>query len=494
MEIFDVEPPTPSMPKTARRANPRFRQPAFDIIVQGPTPPSKFKAQSSSLKRDLNCNELAEDDLRLFKRVRLVHKKGRSRQTNGPFHHKASGEKLIINPTQAQETEEKRAWDELRNFQSSMGHQHPDTLKCLLSLAMKPRNWGKLWTAEELLRNAITGAESVLIARYPEVLQQLLTGLLAILVDQKKVEAADELWNNSVEVFQVKIGQEFANALAKSFSSVYTFRSPGGAGEPHTDRFLGTLPIDFRHPYTATLTRAIAETPTIPQSADAVSQESQPGNNLQPQRPSPTHLAPLNGQGRQAIEVDAVGDNDEVGMMRYQMGGFMASIEASIESARNEEAQRNERIRRHPFPFVFSRPPPVAVRPDKKNPESGMAVYPISRSGTDPKTTNVQLDAWSCKPVRSLNLDSATRNARNTGPRLIPLCTEILECSHSTRIPLQEIFPRPIPGSKHTAKIVRTDVTRRRRDFLIASQIRLHLSARLSTTSRLKMFKAVVEK
>lgn len=177
----------------------------------------------------MDSTDLAEDDISQFKRIRVVSKKNRIKHVPGPFSYQSTGEGSVMNPTQRQEADERKAWQELDALKASLGNSHPDTLLCFDSLARRLRNWGKYWTAEELLREALTSGEDMLLAHSPETLQLIFVGLMTVLVDQQKLDAAEELWQKSVETFRFRVGEDSANVLIGRFQTAHTFRRPSRA-------------------------------------------------------------------------------------------------------------------------------------------------------------------------------------------------------------------------------------------------------------------------
>jgi hypothetical protein len=53
----------------------------------------------------------------------------------------------------------------------------------------------------------------VLLSHSPELLQHILVGLMAVLVDQQKLDAAETLWKDLVVLFRSKAGENSADSL-----------------------------------------------------------------------------------------------------------------------------------------------------------------------------------------------------------------------------------------------------------------------------------------
>jgi hypothetical protein len=233
-EIIDVEPPALShKPVPHLHDSPaKFGQPSFNAILYGPKPPSRFPALSSSPKRKLDCLELEEDDVSQFKRVWFISKRRKLKNIAGPFLYSQNMDASVLDPTETQEVEEERAWQQLDELKSSLGTLHVDTLSRIEHLARILRNRKKYLPAEKLLRNTISAGEEFLIAEKPEILLAMLHSLMTVLVDQCKFGEADELWVQSIEMFQERLGSDFTKALREGFELAHPFQHSSGSEAP----------------------------------------------------------------------------------------------------------------------------------------------------------------------------------------------------------------------------------------------------------------------
>ena len=141
----------------------------------------------------------------LFKRVRVVSKKDRIKMPSGPF----SNPRVVIdfmNSTisQQREREESKAWEKFRLAKNKEGSLHPTTLSSLQSLVMGLRNWGKPSVAEKILSDELKLHKEVLIYKDPRSLTALLGALMAVFVDQRKQDEAEQLWQSSLALFEEK--------------------------------------------------------------------------------------------------------------------------------------------------------------------------------------------------------------------------------------------------------------------------------------------------
>jgi ribosomal protein S7 len=110
------------------------------------------------------------------------------------------------------------------SLQVSLGDTHPETLTRLHSFAQSLRNWGKYYTTEMIIRNALKSGEAELLAHRPEVLQLMLSELMTVLVDQQKLGEAEELWHTSLETFRTQLGEDSAKVLERRFQQAHPFR------------------------------------------------------------------------------------------------------------------------------------------------------------------------------------------------------------------------------------------------------------------------------
>jgi hypothetical protein len=201
----------------------QFGQNAFQGLAFGPTPPSKFPPVS--VKRKLDVVELAEDDIAHFKRIRLITTKERVRFIPGPFRQvQISGKDLSLAAAEKYEEEVSKAWESFRTHEKSTGLSHPDTLISLRELAQILRNVGKSSAAEDILQTTLKELESLLVEKNPESLRFLMASLMMALVDQKKLDAAEELWMRAVALFSKSVSAEENNALIRAFELAHPFR------------------------------------------------------------------------------------------------------------------------------------------------------------------------------------------------------------------------------------------------------------------------------
>jgi hypothetical protein len=202
----------------------QFGQNAFQGLAFGPTPPSKFPPVS--VKRKLDVVELAEDDIAHFKRIHLITTKERVRFIPGPFRQvQISGKDLPLAAAEKYEEEVSKAWEAFRTHEKSTGLSHPDTLISLRDLAQILRNVGKCSAAEEILQTTLKELESLLVEKNPESLRFLMTSLMMALVDQKKLDAAEELWMRAVALFSKRVSAEENDALIRAFELAHPFSS-----------------------------------------------------------------------------------------------------------------------------------------------------------------------------------------------------------------------------------------------------------------------------
>jgi len=130
----------------------------------------------------------------------------------------------MFNATQQRKKDEQTAWDEFRTLQASLGSTHPDILNYMHSFTRSLRNWGNYQTAEMIIGDTLKSGEHELLAHRPEVLQTMLSGLMVILIDQKKLVEAENLWNTSIGTFRSKLGEHSTNILEKQFQQAHPFR------------------------------------------------------------------------------------------------------------------------------------------------------------------------------------------------------------------------------------------------------------------------------
>ncbi|KAL3423854.1 cAMP-dependent protein kinase type 2 [Phlyctema vagabunda] len=126
-----------------------------------------------------------------------------------------------LNSTQNHDLEERKAWSEFEALKASLGELHSDVLLRLNSLARLLRNHGKFSLAEELISTVTARHEEELLASCPGILQLLLSALMSALVDQQKHDAADELWQESVNAFRELTDQDSVDNLTRLFREVY---------------------------------------------------------------------------------------------------------------------------------------------------------------------------------------------------------------------------------------------------------------------------------
>jgi tetratricopeptide (TPR) repeat protein len=224
-EITDVDPPP--TPRVYVKRPPveivQFGQNAFQGLAFGPTPPSKFPPVS--VKRKLDVVELAEDDIAHFKRIRLITTKERVRFIPGPFRQvQISGKDLPLAAAEKYEEEVSKVWEAFRTHEKPTGLSHPDTLISLRDLAQILRNVGKSSAAEEIVQTTLKELESLLVEKNPEYLGFLMASLMMALVDQKKLDAAEELWMRAVALFSKSVSAEENDALIRTFELAHPFR------------------------------------------------------------------------------------------------------------------------------------------------------------------------------------------------------------------------------------------------------------------------------
>ncbi|KAH8745055.1 hypothetical protein BGZ57DRAFT_743827, partial [Hyaloscypha finlandica] len=110
-----------------------------------------------------------------------------------------------------------------RTHEKSTGPSHPDTLISLRDLAQILRNVGKSSAAEEILQTTLKELESLLVEKNPESLRFLMASLMMALVDQKKLDAAEELWMRAVALFSKSVSAEENDALIRAFELAHPF-------------------------------------------------------------------------------------------------------------------------------------------------------------------------------------------------------------------------------------------------------------------------------
>jgi hypothetical protein len=210
----------------------QFGQNAFQGLAFGPKPFSKFPPVST--KRKLESTEIVEDDIACFKRVRLVTSKERVKFIPGPFHQEQiSGNDLSVEVASRYTLEESKVWEDFREKKLKLGSSHSDTLASLGSLIRTLRNVGKSSIAEELLVDTLKVEEMTLVDYNPKLLRMLMGSLMAALADQKKLEAAEELWSRATALFLSKLSKEEHDALVRVFELAHPFRiasSPQSVG------------------------------------------------------------------------------------------------------------------------------------------------------------------------------------------------------------------------------------------------------------------------
>lgn len=224
-EIMDIDPPPPSRIhlKRSPAEKVQFGQNAFQGLLFGPIPPSKFPPVSAKRKR--NAVELAEDDIAHFKRIRLITSKERVRFIPGPFRQvQIFGRDLSSAAEEQYKAEESSAWVKFRTLERTLGPSHPDTLVSIQNLTRILRNIGRSSAAEDLLQKTLKEEEAKLIDQQPGSLRILMTSLMISLVDQKKLEAAEELWTRAAALFTSNASAEENDALIEAFKLAHPFR------------------------------------------------------------------------------------------------------------------------------------------------------------------------------------------------------------------------------------------------------------------------------
>ncbi|KAH8819392.1 hypothetical protein F5884DRAFT_10370 [Xylogone sp. PMI_703] len=224
-EFVDVEPPpairiTPARPPSERV---QFGIHAFQGKAFGPVPRSKFPPVS--VKRKLESTDLAEDDIAHFKRIRLVTSKERVKHAPGPFQHsKTFDTDLSLLAMERSKEDEAKAWEEFKVKETTFGSSHPNTLASLKNLTQTLRNVGKSSVVEEILQKIIQAEESKLIFRDPGSLRLLMSNLMTALIDQNKLDAAEDLWSRATVMFSSQTSIEQQDALLRDFRQVHPFR------------------------------------------------------------------------------------------------------------------------------------------------------------------------------------------------------------------------------------------------------------------------------
>ncbi|KUJ09637.1 uncharacterized protein LY89DRAFT_274853 [Mollisia scopiformis] len=223
-EFMDVDPPPSVRVHTTRPAEKvKFGHNAFSGFTFGPKPASKFPPVST--KRKLDCIELEEDDIAHFKRVRLITSKERVKFIPGPFREvKIAGKDLSFAAAERHRAAESDAWEAFRTNQSTLGSSHPNTILSLGNLTRTLRNIGKSSGAEDILQKTLGDEESTLVEKDPASLRVLLGSLMVALVDQKKFDAAEELWTRASDLFVSRASAEEQAALIRDLELAHPFR------------------------------------------------------------------------------------------------------------------------------------------------------------------------------------------------------------------------------------------------------------------------------
>jgi hypothetical protein len=121
--------------------------------------------------------------------------------------------------------EESRAGDIFQEKVKTLGASHPDTVTSLVSLTRILHNHGKASAAEQLLQNTLDAEEPTLIEQHSKSLRLLMTSLMSALVDQKKLDAAENLWSRGRQLFLTKASTEESDELVRDFELAHPFRA-----------------------------------------------------------------------------------------------------------------------------------------------------------------------------------------------------------------------------------------------------------------------------
>lgn len=93
----------------------------FDVSSNVPKPPAIFSPTSSKKRRfdTTDFSDLAEDDVSLFKRIRLISKQSHPRKAqDGPFSCTRIDPVITATPISAENTADERFWQDLKSATS----------------------------------------------------------------------------------------------------------------------------------------------------------------------------------------------------------------------------------------------------------------------------------------------------------------------------------------------------------------------------------------
>ncbi|PVH89250.1 hypothetical protein DL98DRAFT_647802 [Cadophora sp. DSE1049] len=242
-EYKDVEPPPPPPPTRSFRLHKvRFGQNPFAADVPVPL---RSEGPTSNLpdKRKLATAEIQDlDDVSYFKRVRMISSKIRIKHIPGPFStHAKSSLDSVLSPQVRLEAQEQILREAFEEKAALLGLKHEDTHSSLTTFARCLRNQRKFAEAEALFRAAYDASKEELVSRSPLALQALVSNLMTVLEDQKKLPEVNWLGHEAVVMF----GRDSSEATKLFLHSIRSTRFAQSIVERDGNMLKPPDPIDL---------------------------------------------------------------------------------------------------------------------------------------------------------------------------------------------------------------------------------------------------------